>query len=283
MLRSVTANNPSPLTGPGTTTYLVGTGHVALIDPGPYLPAHRDAILALLNPGEKISHILVTHAHLDHSGGARPLSAQTHAPVFAFGDAQAGRSASMTRLAEAGLHGGGEGIDSGFTPDEILQDGQLLRGRDWALRAIHTPGHFGNHLAFDWDGRVFCGDVVMGWSSTLISPPDGDLIDYFRSLDRLAVLTPRQLLPTHGAPVDAPAARLSELAAHRRERSAQIVATLREGPASAPDLARRLYDAPPVLLPAATRNVFAHLLALTTLGAVDCEGDLAAESFFRLA
>lgn len=283
MLRSVTANNPSPLTGPGTTTYLIGSGKVALIDPGPDLPAHREAILALLRPGEKISHIFVTHAHLDHSGGTLPLAEETRAPVFAFGDAQAGRSATMARLAEAGMRGGGEGVDAGFTPDEVLHDGQLLRGQDWVLRAIHTPGHFGNHLAFDWDGRVFCGDVVMGWSSTLISPPDGDLIDYFRSLDRLAMMVPRQLLPTHGAPIDAPAVRLSELAAHRRVRSAQIVAALRDGPARAPDLAQRLYDIPPALQRAATRNVFAHLLALTTIGAVDCEGDPTAESFFRLA
>lgn len=262
----ILAPNPSPLTGPGTTTFLLGQDQVAVIDPGPDDPGH---LAAILGAGQgRISHILVTHAHLDHSAGARGLSQMTGAPVLAFGDALAGRSPMMRRLAAAGATGGGEGLDLGFAPDIVLRDGQAIEGADWRLTALHTPGHSGGHLSFLWGDQVFCGDLVMAWSSTIISPPDGDLADYLRSLDRLADMQPRRLLPAHGAAIEDPLPRLSDLAAHRRQRTAQILSALRDGPADAATLAVRIYDVAPVLLPAAARNVLAHLLALTDLGAV---------------
>lgn len=261
----ILAPNPSALTGPGTTTFLLGRDQVAVIDPGPDDPGH---LAAIVRAGQgRISHILVTHAHLDHSAGARPLSRMTGAPVLAFGDALAGRSPMMRRLADAGV-GGGEGLDPAFSPDITLHDGQVIEGADWRLTALHTPGHSGGHVSLLWDDQIFCGDLVMAWSSTIISPPDGDLADYLRSLDRLAQFQPRRLLPAHGEAIEDPQARLSDLAAHRRQRSAQILTALRDGPADAATLAARIYDVSPALLPAARRNVLAHLLALSDLGAV---------------
>lgn len=279
-LLRILAPNPSPLTGPGTTTFLLGQDEVAVIDPGPDDPDHLAAIRQAARG--RISHIVVTHAHLDHSAGARRLSRQTGAPVLAFGDALSGRSPLMQRLADQGV-GGGEGLDLDFAPDIRLRDGEVIEGAGWTLTALHTPGHSGGHLSLLWGDQVFCGDLVMGWSSTIISPPDGDLGDYLRSLDRLAQTGARRLLPTHGAPIEDPQARLSELAAHRRQRSAQILAALRDGPADSATLAAGIYEVPAHLLPAAARNVLAHLLALADLGAVSALDPLGPGARFALS
>ena len=278
MLQTILAPNPSPLTGPGTNTFLLGTEQIAVIDPGPDIASHLDAILQA--GSRRITHILVTHAHLDHSAGAAALSAATGAPVLAFGDADAGRSPLMQALVD--IAGGGEGRDTAFRPDQLLRNGDRIEGDGWTLTAIHTPGHMGNHLGFLWGDQLFCGDVILGWSSTLISPPDGDLLDYFRSLDRIEALRPARLLPAHGDPVEAPLPRIAALRAHRQDRTAQILAALRDGPANAADLARRIYDVPPALLPAAARNVLAHLIALTQLGVAASPAEIAAESEFSL-
>lgn len=276
----VLAPNPSPLTGPGTNTFLIGHDHVAVIDPGPDDPGHLRAILDIA-PGP-ISHILVTHAHRDHSGGAPALSRMAGAPVLAYGSAAAGRSPVMRRLAAAGMEGGGEGLDLGFTPDQVLRDGDRIQTPDWLLEVIHTPGHAANHLCFGWQDRVFCGDLVMGWSSTIISPPDGDLNDYMRSLDRLTALDAKQLLPAHGDAIRQPGPRLAELAAHRRHRSAQILEALRARPDTALGLAQRIYlETPPSLLPAASRNCLAHLIAMAEIGVVFASREIAPGTLFH--
>lgn len=281
-LRLVLAPNPSPMTFRGTNSYVLGEGAVAVIDPGPADPAHLRALLAALAPGERVSHILVTHAHLDHSPLARPLAEATGAPVLAFGSATAGRSAAMARLAAKGL-AGGEGVDAGFAPDVVLRDGAEVEGDGWRLRALHTPGHFGNHMSFLWGDAVFAGDTVMGWSSSLVSPPDGDMGAYMASLDRLAELGARRLYAGHGDPVADPAARIAALAAHRRAREAAIREALAAGPADAGTLARRIYtDTPAPLLPAATRNVIAHLLDLMEKNLTESEGPPGPVSRFRL-
>ena len=287
-LRMVLADNPSPMTYRGTNTYIVGSGAVAVIDPGPDDARHMAAILAALQPGERISHILVTHAHLDHSPLSRALSGRTGAPVLAFGAAGAGRSATMAALADAGHLRGGEGVDTGFAPDMTLAEGDMVRGGDWALRAIHTPGHFANHLSFaatlPGGPVIFTGDHVMGWATSLVSPPDGDMGAYFRSLDRLVGEPARRFYPGHGEAILDPAARIAELRSHRKMREAQILAALAPGPAHAATLTRSIYvDTPPALLPAAERNVLAHLIDLTEQGRVTHPGPIAPSTEFRLA
>lgn len=287
---TIRADNPSPLTGPGTNSFLVGPGRaggggLALIDPGPDIPAHRRAILDAAEG--RIEAILITHAHLDHSEGARALAKATGAPILAFGDAVAGRSAMMARLAAegAGNIGGGEGLDYTLTPDRLLTDGEAIEGTGWTLQALHLPGHSGGHMGFAdmGAGRLFTGDLLFDWASTLISPPDGDLGDYLRSLARVEAYGSATLFPAHGGAIANPAARLGELAAHRRMRTGQILAALDQAPGNAAALAERIYDdVDPSLIPAAARNVLAHLLALLDLGAVGHEGQLSTEAvFFR--
>ncbi len=263
-IRRILAPNPSPMTYWGTNTFLLGEGDISVIDPGPALPDHMTAILASLAPGERIAHIFVTHAHIDHSPLARPLAEATGAKVAAFGPPTAGRAPVMEALAAEGLAGGGEGVDHGFAPDICLADGERLDiGNGTELTALRTPGHFCNHLSFALGDVVFTGDHVMGWASTMISPPDGDLTAFLASLAKLAARKDRLFLPAHGAAVDDPAARLAWLAAHRKSRERQILAALADGPATIPELTRRIYtDVNPRLLPAAERNVFAHLIDL---------------------
>ncbi|TDK50658.1 MBL fold metallo-hydrolase [Antarcticimicrobium luteum] len=284
-LRRVLAPNPSPMTYRGTNTYLVGNRELAVIDPGPLSQAHLEAILAALEPGQSISHIIVTHTHVDHSPLARPLAERTGAPVIAFGGAEAGRSAVMTDIAAAGLAGGGEGIDRAFTPDRTVADGAVIGGDGWALEVIHTPGHLGNHIALGWQGMCFTADHVMGWASSLVSPPDGDLTDFMASCRRLRGRDWTVFHPGHGAPVTAPAARLDWLIEHRLMREAAILRALEEGAATARDLAARIYtETPAALLPAAERNVFAHLVDLTGQKRTAPCGDLAvAAPFERLS
>jgi glyoxylase-like metal-dependent hydrolase (beta-lactamase superfamily II) len=267
----------------GTNTYLLGTRGLAVIDPGPENDAHLGAILAAVRPGQRITHIFVTHSHVDHSPLSRALSRETGAPVLAFGDWQAGRSPVMQRLAEAGLAGGGEGVDAAFHPDITLADGTVTEGDGWALRTIHTPGHYGNHVSFAWGDALFCGDHVMGWASSLVSPPDGDLTDFMASCARLRAGDWRVFHSGHGAPIDDPAARLDWLIAHRNAREAEILAALADGPATAYDLARRIYtEVPKALIGAATRNVFAHLVDLEGKRKVSAKPELSADADFLL-
>lgn len=282
-LRRLLAPNPSPMTWRGTNTYLVGSRDIAVIDPGPASETHLEAILAALTPGQQITHILVSHSHLDHSPLAAHLKARTGAPIHAFGSPESGRSPIMQRLATEGLAGGGEGIDRAFTCDVTLRDGSDISGSDWSLRALHTPGHIGNHLCFALGDILFSGDHVMGWASSLVSPPDGDLTDFMTSCRRLQAQDWALFLPGHGAPVTEPQARLRWLIAHREGREAEILRHLQAAPAHAEALAQRIYTAtPPTLLPAATRNVFAHLIDLTQRGLIAPEGPLQASSRFAL-
>ncbi|MGR3519487.1 MAG: MBL fold metallo-hydrolase [Roseovarius sp.] len=283
-IRAILAPNPSAMTHWGTNTYLLGGRRLAVIDPGPDDPAHLAAILGALGPGQSVSHIFVTHAHLDHSPLARRLAAETGAPVLAYGGAEAGRSTAMTRLAEAGGIGGGEGVDAGFAPDRSLSDGEEVAGDGWRITAHWTPGHFCNHMCFESGGTMFSGDLVMGWASTLISPPDGDLTQFRASCARLAAAAPARLLPGHGAPIADPAARIQWLIAHRRARESAILESLAHGPADAATLARRIYTGtPPELMPAAARNVLAHLVDLMQKSRVRALSPLSRATRFALS
>ncbi len=262
-IRRILAPNPSPMTLHGTNSYLIGTGDVALIDPGPNIAAHATAIMAALNPAERISHILVTHSHIDHSPLARPMAQALGVQIYAYGNATAGRSPQMQALADAGLVAGGEGVDADFAPDITLADGETLAHGDWSLTAIHTPGHFCNHLCFALGDVLFSGDHVMGWASSLVSPPDGDMAAYMASTRKLAAQSWSTFHSGHGAPITDPAARLAFLLNHRRAREAAILAELADGPTTIQTLTQTLYaDTPPALQLAAGRNVLAHLLDL---------------------
>ena len=281
-LRRILAPNASPMTYRGTNTYLLGKTDIAVIDPGPDDPAHLSAILAAIGPKQRVSHIIVTHTHVDHSPLARALSAATGAPVLAYGDAQAGRSAVMHDLALTGLAGGGEGIDAGFRPDQTVQDAQIITGTDWSLEVIHTPGHLGNHIALGWGQACFTADHVMGWASSLVSPPDGDLTDFMASCHRLRARDWQVFHAGHGAPITDPAGRLDWLIAHRSGRETEILSALSRGPATAHTLARLIYtDTPSIFLPAAERNVLAHLIDLTGKSIVSPTGPLAATATFE--
>jgi hydroxyacylglutathione hydrolase len=279
-VRRVLAPNPSAMTFTGTASYVVGPGPVAVIDPGPDDPAHRAALLRAL-AGATVEAILVTHSHRDHSAGAAALAAATGAPVLAFGPHGAG---ATERPGTSGI-GGGEGADRGFAPDRRLADGETVAVGPLRLTALHTPGHLSNHLCFALEGTgvLFTGDHVMTWASSLVSPPDGDMAAYMASLARLAARDDRLILPGHGAPGRDPARLVRWLIDHRRAREAQILDALRDGPATAAALAARLYaDVDPGLLPAAARNVLAHLLALADQGRAAPEGPPGAEAAFRL-
>lgn len=281
-LRRIVAPNPSPMTYRGTNTYLLGTRGVAVIDPGPTSESHLQAILGAVQPGQHISHIIVTHTHLDHSPLARPLAEACGAPIFAFGNATAGRSSVMQELAERSMIGGGEGIDADFTPDETLADAQVITGDGWTLKALHTPGHIGNHLSLAWGNACFTADHVMGWASSLVSPPDGDLTDFMASCARLAADDWRVFYPGHGAPITEPAKRLEWLVSHRLGRESAILEALTLGPQTAKDIASKVYcDTPPALLGAATRNVLAHLVDLKGKSKVTPLGAFHADAQFQ--
>lgn len=282
-LRRIVAPNPSPMTYRGTNTYLLGTSEIAVIDPGPQSAAHLDAILGALEYGQKITHLIVTHAHLDHSPLAGALQKATGAETYAFGPAHAGRSEIMQALARTGLVGGGEGIDIDFAPDVEVKDGDVIHAADWQLDVIHTPGHIGNHICLGWNDHCFTADHVMGWASSLVSPPDGDLTDFMASCARLQMRGWQAFFPGHGEMIANPKARLAWLIAHRKSREAAILEALQGGDADAHSLARTIYtDTPDRLMNAAARNVLAHLIDLKGKGLVEVIGKLSAEALFRL-
>ena len=260
-LSTLRADNPGPFTGLGTNTYCLGQTTKTIVDPGPDTPAHLAAILQEVGRHE-IEAILVTHAHTDHSALAPRLSALTGAPILAFGDARAGMSAQMTALEAEGI-AGGEGRDDAFVPDHGLTDGNILCLSGLEIEVIHTPGHMSNHICLGLGDTLLSGDHVMAWSTSLVSPPDGDMSAYMASLHKLARRIWRRFLPGHGLPVEDPAARMAALIAHRLGREASVLAALSQGPATPEALTKTIYtDLAPNLQAAATRNVLAHLIDL---------------------
>ena len=264
-LKRIIAPNPSPMTFWGTNTYILGTNELAIIDPGPAVQSHLDAIMSSLNKNQSITHILITHSHIDHSPLAKKLSERTSAPILAFGESSAGKSAIMTNLKNLD---GGEGIDYDFKPDVTLNDNQILKNKEWCIKSLHTPGHMGNHLCFSWEGEniLFSGDLVMGWATSMVSPPDGDLTDFMNSIKSLQLRSPDKLFfPGHGAPIENPSLRLQELYEHRKKREGEILSALETGLATISEITESVYaDLDKRLIIAAKRNVLAHLIDLTS-------------------
>ncbi len=271
-LRVVTAPNAGPMTFTGTRSYIVGEALVAVIDPGPMDAAHLAALHAAV-AGEAVAAVLVTHAHRDHSAGAAAFARAVGAPVLAMGLAP-----------REDTFGGGEGRDEGFVPDRRIGEGEVIAGPGWSLTALRTPGHTMDHLSFAWaEGRaLFSGDIVMGWATTLISPPDGHLGAFRASLTRLRARGEEVYYPGHGAPVHDPAVMIDWQLHHRAEREAQILARLADGPSDIPDLVARLYvGLDPALRPAAARNVLAHLIDLVERGRVAAPGGPSPAATYR--
>lgn len=261
LIRRVLAPNGSPFTWTGTQTYLVGTdAGLAVIDPGPDEPAHLDALCAAIGPAPVLA-ILCTHTHRDHSPGAAPLAALTRAPVI--GCAPLALESDAPR-ADAPF-------DTSYAPDRILRDGERVSGPGWTLTTVATPGHTSNHLcyALEETGALFTGDHVMGWSTTVVAPPDGDMADYMASLERLHARDDRIYYPAHGPAVERPRQLVRGMIGHRRQRERQVMKLLGTGPQAIGDLVPVMYKGvDPKLWPAAGQSVRAHLIDLERRGLV---------------
>lgn len=251
----VLAGNPSPYTYTGTQTYVVGNkGDRAVIDPGPAIDDHIDAILAAVGDA-KLAAIMCTHTHRDHSPAAKPLAARTGAPII---------GCAPLVLDDDGPRAD-ESFDKTYEPDRVLVDGETLSGDGWTIEAVATPGHTSNHLclAVQESGAMFTGDHVMAWSTSVISPPDGDMADYMASLQKIYDREDKVYYPAHGKPVDKPRQLVRGMMGHRKQRERQILKILEQGPAVIPDMVTKMYKGlDPRLHGAAGRSVLAHLIDL---------------------
>lgn len=266
LVRRVLADNPSPFTYWGTQTYIVGDDRgVAVIDPGPDLELHVESIVEAIGAAPVVA-LVCTHTHRDHSPATRPLKARTGAPII--GCAPLALDDSGPRADAA--------FDTDYIPDRILADGERIGGEDWTLEAVATPGHTSNHLCFALPeaNALFTGDHVMGWSTTVIAPPDGDMADYMASLDKLFRRTDAIYYPAHGDPIEQPQRFVRGLAGHRKQREGQILRLLDAGESVIPKMVEKMYvGVDPRLYPAAGRSVLAHLIDLEVRGLVIRSGD----------
>ncbi len=262
----VLAPNPGPFTFKGTGVYIIGGHDVAVIDPGPLMGEHVEALKRAL-AGRRVTHILLTHTHADHSPAAQPLKEWSGARTYGFAPHGRGE-AEGPRMEEAG--------DLAFVPDVRVRDGDLIEGDGFTIACVFTPGHTSNHMCFALkeEHALFTGDHVMGWSTTVVNPPDGDMAAYRANLKKLVAREDRILWPTHGGPIRDPKPFLEAYLAHRAEREAQILGALKSGIERIPGIVARLYaDVDPRLHPAAARSVLAHLIELEKAGAVARDND----------
>ena len=286
LVRRVIADNPSKYTYFGTGTYIIGHEDVAVVDPGPLLDSHRDALAAALN-GARVRAILVTHCHSDHSPLAAWLGDETGAPTFAFGPHGTAESDSEDSEVDAEIEEGvtlGETIDMEFVPDVRVGDGEVAAmGDGWTMRGVHTPGHTSNHMcyALDEESALFTGDHVMGWSTTVVSPPDGDMRAYIDSLRKVIARDDATLWPTHGAPVTSPRPFLQAYLRHRLEREAQVLEAVRSGTSDIASMVKVMYaGVREELHKAAGRSVLSHLIKLVDDGAVTVDGTGKSAKYF---
>lgn len=268
-LRRIVANNPSPFTFKGTNSYIVGTGTVAVIDPGPDDEAHRSALLAeLARGGERVSHIFLTHTHRDHCAGLAKFAEITGAEVLGFGSETASRRAVQHDPASESF------LDADFAPDRALKGGERITGGDWQLEAVYTPGHAPDHLCFALDDRetLLSGDHVMGWNTTVVAPPEGHMGDYISSLEALLRRPESVYFPGHGGRVDQAQRLVKAFIMHRRWRESQIMECLREGLNTIDLIVPKIYESlAESLRAAAAYSVLAHLELLVEAGRVTAE------------
>ena len=259
----VLAHNPSAFTYYGTQTYLIGTSEVAVIDPGPDLPEHLEALEEAIG-GRPVAAIMCTHTHRDHSPAARPLAERTGAPIV---------GCAALALKTVGPRADAS-FDGDYAPDRVLADAERIEVDGTPLTAVATPGHTSNHLCFAYGDALFTGDHVMGWSTTVVFPPDGDMAAYMASLDKLRGRDDRIYYPAHGPPVTNPAQYVRHLAGHRMQREKQILSLVGEKSRAVADIVANAYPGlDPRLVTAAGGSVLAHLLDLERRGLVEREGD----------
>ena len=276
-VRRVIANNPGPYTYTGSGTYIIGEGQVAVIDPGPDDDAHLKALLRELE-GERVSHILVTHTHRDHCGLARKFADATGAPVYGF-------SAHPVKDKTMDAPALDEGADYAYAPDETIGDGAMIEGPGWRIETVHTPGHLSNHLCFalPQEKALFTGDHIMGWATTVVAPPDGDMTAYLTSLDKLLAREDEIYFPTHGAPIKNPKRFVRAVRTHRLMRDAQVLDQLKKGRGTIKEITAALYaDVDKRLHGAAALNVLAHLIRLVNSGAATSDGEPGMASSYRI-
>ena len=274
----ILAPNPSPMTYKGTNTYIIDDDELAIIDPGPLNEEHFANILHITG-GRAVKYIFLTHSHVDHSPLAKQLSAELNTPIYGYGASNTGLSSTMLSLIDSGYDRGSEGIDYGFSPDYLIKNDQKFDLNKKLINAIHTPGHMGNHVCFQYDKILFSGDHIMGWATSMVSPPYGDLTQFMASCRLLRTKEFDLFLPGHGDPVKNPNERLEFLINHRLEREHQIKETIKNLPLTALEITEIVYtDVDKSLIPAATRNVFAHLIDLNERGLVDFLGEISEKS-----
>ncbi|MES0879984.1 MBL fold metallo-hydrolase [Roseibium sp. SCP14] len=279
-IRRLTANNPGPFTFHGTNTYLLGERHVAVVDPGPAAADHIDAILRACE-GATIESILVSHTHMDHSPGARLLQEKTGSPIVGCGPHRAARPLLEDEINPLDSSG-----DKTYRPDRQLHDGEVISVAGLEIEAVETPGHTANHLCFAlWgEGILLSADHVMGWSTSIVAPPDGSMQDYMASIDKLLDRSETIYLPGHGAEIRQAVAYVRDLKQHRLDREASILGQLASGARTIPDIVAALYaDVSPALHPAAGLSVFAHLEDLARRGIVAASPDLSLTAVYQLA
>jgi glyoxylase-like metal-dependent hydrolase (beta-lactamase superfamily II) len=273
-VRRLVAENPGPFTYLGTGVYIIGEGDVAVIDPGPAIDQHFEALKNVLK-GERITHVLVTHSHMDHSPLAHPLAKWAGCKVYAGG-------AAIPTESEVRMEAGD---DLRFKPDVLVNDGDVFKGSTWTIEAIATPGHTSNHVCFALreENALFSGDHVMGWSTTVISPPDGNMGDYFASLEKIRKRGFSTIWPTHGPPVTNVAPFLDAYIKHRKAREQAIIERLRAGDKLIPEIVKVIYkDVDKRLHPAACHSVLAHIIHLVETDRVKAEGPFGLATEYRL-
>jgi glyoxylase-like metal-dependent hydrolase (beta-lactamase superfamily II) len=280
LVRRIVAGNPSPYTFTGTCSYIVGRGQVAILDPGPDLPAHVDVLLDAVR-GETVTHIVVSHTHRDHSPASRAVQQATGAPIVG---CSAHRSARP--LAEGEINTLEASGDAEYRPDLELREGDAVEGPGWRLEAVETPGHMANHLAFalPQENALFSADHVMAWSTSIVAPPDGSMSDFMASLEKLRVRGETIYWPGHGGPVKEPRRFVRALAHHRRQRETSILNRLAAGDRNIREIVPAIYQGlKPALLGAAGLSVFAHLEDLVARGVVTSDGPPTLQGEYRLA
>lgn len=267
LIRRVLANNPSAFTFRGTGTYVIGRGNVAVIDPGPLMPDHIEALKKELE-GETVTHILITHTHMDHSPAAEPLKAYWGAKTYGYGPHGAGKREEGVQVEEGG--------DMAFDPDVAVRHGDVIEGDGWTVECVYTPGHTSNHMCFALkeEKALFTGDHVMGWSTSVISPPDGDMTQYMESLELLLERDDEIYWPTHGTSISDVKNYVKAFIDHRLEREAQILDCLKQGHTKIPDMVPVMYtDTDEKLYGAAARSVLAAMDRLISTGQVECSDE----------